>query len=163
MTAINHHPQSSCHGTGLCYSLALFISYEANMKYVLAEVELMAAEGALRFEGSAKESQETIRKTIERLAATRWFSLAVGPLMAVRSTNQVPPAIHERIDHLKNQCAQWAHPNSPARAPLLLNVSWAVEEAKEIVRLIDEHHGIPTVRESLNARLRKEPVLVFKT
>lgn len=149
-------------GSGFCYSLALFLSHEMNVKYVLAEVDLMAADGALRFEGSLSINEKAIRNTVERLAATRWFSSAVQPLRNLQFGQGTPRVVRQRADRLRQQAIAWALPSSPSKAPTLVNVQWALEEAKEIIRQVDELHGVPTTPESRAAKGLKEPVLVFR-
>ena len=150
------------YGRGLCYGLALLLSHEANFKYVLAEVEMMAAEGAIRFEGTEQANEKNRRDTLDRLAGVRWFSRAANPIRNLEIPISLPEVIQTRLKELKNTCRQWTFPNAPEEQPTKSDVRWAIEEAKELIRLIDEHHGIRTVKESVHVQTVKEPCLIFR-
>ena len=149
-------------GRGLCYSLALFLSHEANFKYTLAEIEMMSAEGALRFDGSAGADEPGRQITHERLASIRWFSRAANPIRNMEIPNHLPVEIQTRLTQLKQKCHRWSFPNGSGENPSKRDVLWAIEEAKELIRLIDVHHGVPTVRESAHVQAVKEPCLIFR-
>lgn len=149
-------------GRGLCYSLALFLSHEANFKYTLAEIEMMSAEGALRFEGSAEADEPGRHATHDRLASIRWFSRAANPIRNLEIPNHLPVEIQSRLTKLKQNCRCWSFPDVSSENPSKRDVLWAIEEAKELIRLIDVHHGIPTVRESAHVKAIKEPCLIFR-
>ena len=150
------------YGRGLCYSLALLLSHEANFKYVLAEVEVMAAEGAIRFEGTEQADEKYRQDTLDRLACVRWFSRAANPIRNLEIPIILPEVIQTRLKELKNKCQRWSFPNAPEEQPTKHDVRWAIEEAKELIRQIDEHHGIRTAKESAHVQAVKEPSLIFR-
>lgn len=152
-----HGPRA---GSGLCYSLALFLAHHAHFKYVLAEVELLAAEGALQFEGKESANPENVRRTIGRLAATRWFSTAAMPLRALQIPDDLPGSLRERLHHLKESTQKWMFPWGH-RHPSPDSVLWAIGEAKELIRAIDESRGVPTVKEEPATTSLSEPILRF--
>lgn len=163
------------HGRGLSYCLALFISHEGTYRSVLAEVETLAAEGALQFEDSYRSDVTKQRQVIERIASTRWFTYAAAPLRHLEIPETLPLQLRQRLKKLHERCTRWSLPESPLELPEAqetldgvqldpspVNVSWSLEEAKELVRLIDELHGIPTSKERRQERATKEPCLVYR-
>lgn len=150
------------YGRGLCYSLALFLSHEANFKYTLAEIEMMSAEGVIRFDGSAKADEQDRQDTHDRLASIRWFSRAANPIRNLEIPNHLPVEIQSRLTKLKQNCRCWSFPDVSSENPSKRDVLWAIEEAKELIRLIDVHHGVLTVRESAHVQAVKEPCLIFR-
>ena len=148
-------------GSGLCYSLALFLGHRAGFNYARAEVEMLAAEGAIRFDGPRSGNPAEVHRTIERLAATRWFSNAALPLRSLQIPGTLPDHLKNRLERLRSKSLRWMSPQSPAQGPNAADVAWALDEAKEIIRLIDELHGIHTKREQLGT-MRREPVLRFR-
>lgn len=164
------------HGRGLSYCLALFISHEGTYRSVLAEVETLAAVGALQFEDSYRLDVTKQRQVIERIASTRWFTYAAAPLRHLEIPATLPLQLQERLRTLHQRCRRWSLPEPPPPKlpeaqetldavqldPSPVNVSWSLEEAKELVRLIDELHGIPTSKERRQERATKEPCLVYR-
>lgn len=148
-------------GSGLCYSLALFLTHEANVKYTLAEVELMAAEGALSLESGSQIDDSWRRTTIERLAAVRWFAHAVNPLRNLVIPEMLARPLRVRLSGLRSNCQAWSLPSSQDR-PTLADVRWALEEARELIRLVDEFHGIRTAVEDPIISRRREPALILR-
>ena len=163
------------HGRGLSYCLALFISHEGTYRSVLAEVETLAAEGALQFEDSYRLDVTKQRQVIERIASTRWFTYAAQPLRHLEIPATLPPQLQQRLRRLHERCTKWSLPEPAPELPVApeaiaaeqldpspVNVSWSLEEAKELVRLIDELHGIPTSKERRHERVKKSPCLVYR-
>ena len=148
-------------GSSLCYSLALFLAHETNFKYALAEVELLAAEGASRFEGRSSEHPQIIRETIERLAAVRSFSAGgqSGPQPA--DSNNTACGDPPTSNSVQGTLHQMVLSRIDGRRPTERRICWAINEAKELVRLIDEHHGVSTSKEHQAQNVR-EPALTFR-
>lgn len=162
MTEDIHTDYMDRFGRGLCYSLGLFLAHEANLKYVLAEIEAMAAEGSIAFEGRSKENMEERSKILERLAAIRWFSHAANPLHNLEIPVTLPEELGSRLRTLQSKCRDWSFPEKQTDEPSIRDVRWALEEAKELLRLIDALHGITTLKESPAAQAEREPCLVYR-
>ena len=164
------------HGRGLSYCLALFISHEGTYRSVLAEVETLAAEGALQFEDSYRSDVTKQRQVIERIASTRWFTYAAAPLRHLEIPASLPLELQQRLRRLHARCTKWSLPEplppelpeaqetlaTEQLDPSPVNVSWSLEEAKELVRLIDELHGIPTSKERRQEPAKRAPCLVYR-
>lgn len=163
------------HGRGLSYCLALFISHEGTYRSVLAEVETLAAEGALQFEDSYRLDVTKQRQVIERLASTRWFTYAAAPLRHLEIPVTLPTVLRDRLTRFYERCRRWSLPESRSELPEAqetldaahldpspVNVTWSLQEAKELIRLIDELHGIPTSKERRRERVKKAPCLVYR-
>lgn len=151
------------HGSGLAYSLALFLAHEGRFGRCLAEIEVMVAEGAIRFEGPEQQNPSRVHDIVHRLAAVRWFSQAAGPIGNLVIPESLPEPLRTRLVALKKRSRSWSLPGSArSGAPSHHDVSWALDEARELVRLIDEHYGVPTVKEDPQARLQRSPCVVYR-
>jgi hypothetical protein len=154
--------QEPSFGTGLCYSLALFLSHEANFKYVMAEIDILVADGAIQFEGRLKDDRRYMEQTKEQMAAIRWLSAASRPIQNLQIPAHLPREIRDRLQQLKSRCNAWAFPSSIASGPSKNDVLWALEEAKELIRRLDELNGVQTKKEDAAVQQMKEPVLTFR-
>ncbi len=155
-------PTSNAHGygSGLCYSLALFLTHEANFKYSIAEVEMMAAEGALSFDERERVDVEHVRNVTQRLAAIRWFTHAVHPIRNLVIPDSLPASIRHRLTALQQKCVACTLPEHDGQ-PTPKDVAWALDETRELLRQIDEFHDVATVKENPSVSRRREPALVF--
>ena len=137
-------------GSGLCYSLGLFLAHEGNFKYTLAEVEMMAAEGALRFDENERKNPKRMRAIIERLAAVRWFSHSVNPVRNLIIPQSLPDTLRRRLHAFRDKCVKWPLSERSSQ-PGINEVAWALDEARELLRQIDELHGVHTIKEVAKA------------
>jgi len=163
-------------GRGLCYSLGLFLGHGGEYRRCRAEVELMAAEGAIQFEGKEKKNTEKVHQTLDRLAALRWFTNAALPIRnltvpahtnkkQVSETGSTPSFSEDflrRLHLFKEQCTQWSFPDSNSKDPTSKDVAWAIEEAKELLRLIDGQLGISTIKAQPDTVKDRSPCLIFR-
>ena len=157
-------PVSNSHsyGSGLCYSLALFLTHEANVKYAMAEAELLVTQGAIKIDVGSSSDHQKVQMTVEELAASRWFFHAARSVRDLVIPNSLPTDLRDRLDHFHSKCVQWSFPSHTNQNPSLSDVRWAVGEAKELIRHIDELHGISTHREHPDVQAQREPCLVIR-
>ena len=108
-------------GKGLCYFLALFLEHKHKL-----------------------HSEITIYKDIQEnewVAVESWFNGAADHFFEFDAEN-APEKLRKRCKILKDKCIGWRYCGSDAKRE---DAEWAIEEAEEIIRLIDESHGIPTI------------------
>lgn len=122
---------------------------------------MMHAEGVFQFKGDA-DDPAFIQSTLDRLAALRWLSAAEMPIRNLQIPPTLPDELHHRLTAFKAKCHSWTFPQSTAKGPTAADVVWLLEEAREIIRAMDEHYGIATIRESPSVTRRREPCLTFE-
>ena len=153
----NHKPDAylAQFGSGLCYSLGLFLAHEGNFKYVLAEVEMLASDGALQFTDEERRNPAKALAVIERLAAIRWFSHSVNPLRNLVMPPTLPEALRRRLQAFRDKCVRWSLSERSAQ-PGVKQVAWALNEARELLRQIDELHNVRTIKADATMSERRE-------
>ena len=114
--------ESSDFGKGLCYCLALFLEHKHKL---YSEITLY------------KEY-----KREEWIAVEMWFNGAADHLFDF-DTDKAPEGLKERCTILKNKCLGWRLSYNGGH-PTQKDAEWAIGEAEELIRLIDESHGVPT-------------------
>jgi len=103
-------------GKGLCYNLGLFLCHSE--RDYLRESPL----------------QEP------RL----WFYSASDHLFDVQTNSIQNDRLKQRILTFVDKCMAWRLPMGENEAPNEGDKTWAINEAKTLLRLIDEYHGIKT-------------------
>lgn len=109
-------------GKGLCYNLGLFLAH------------------AERY----KEMKQTYAKAgVNISAAEMWFNGASDHLYELEIPEYLVEDLRNRLTHFQEKCLTWGHGfNSLVTEE---NVTWAIGEAKELLRLIDISIGVNTI------------------
>ncbi|MBI2449620.1 hypothetical protein HYV49_04965 [Candidatus Pacearchaeota archaeon] len=148
-------------GRGLTYSLGLFISYEGNFERYLSEALVIETNDLFEWpydprkadpktRATAEKKIRKVKKKIEGPTSVRWFSESEIYIRNIEIPTSLHNEIQERLRELRTKCHNWAFPKDTEKFPKSENVYWALEEAKELLRLIDEHHGIKTFKAKNN-------------
>jgi hypothetical protein len=80
---------------------------------------------------------------IDGLKPSIWFNGSSDHLYDLVIPNNLPLNLQKRLADLKDKCIEWGHGFKIEATMDELN--WSLEEAKELLRLIDEHHKIKTI------------------
>lgn len=112
--------EDSGFGKGLCYCLGLFLAH-AEMANIY------------------KESQQ-------RLGITRWptiwFNSAGDHMFELEIPGFLTVEVRNRLSDLQSKSLHWRCSGDATED----DVKWAVNEAKELLRAVDEHLAVPTVK-----------------
>lgn len=79
-----------------------------------------------------------------------WFNAASDHLYELSIPDFLPEDLRRRLGELKDKSLSWGHGFQMDGKPRATeaDVNWAIEEAKELLRMIDEHFGVATVEAS---------------
>lgn len=109
-------------GKGLCYCLGLFLAHESKYENVRNE------------------------KTISKMWVFMWFNGANDHLYELQVPDTLPKYLQKRLQRFKKKCLNWGHGFDEDYLLTEDDVIWAVNEAKELLRLIDNANGIKTIK-----------------
>lgn len=115
-------------GQGCCYNLGLFIAHQYNA--VMMEQQYAAINKQAGLDMNWCEM---------------WFNGAADHFYDLVIPNEYPEELKDRLRILQSMSIHWRMPLDGDK-PTKDNVWWALGEAKELLRLIDEFHGIKTVK-----------------
>lgn len=124
--------ESSEFGQGLCYNLGLFLCHADKLRIELRQYR----------EWRKKDNPENYT---EDLAVSRWFNGA-GDHFFDFLPEYAPKHLQERCKILRDKCLDWRLPMDDIKEPTLKDADWAIQEAKDLLRLIDEDRGVPTIK-----------------
>lgn len=136
MSETKTEQQTSDFGQGLCYCLGLFIAHQADLHHTL---DLYAD---IR---KKKEVGDDI--FTESRAVGHWFCGAADHMFDL-IPDSAPDHLVSRVLSLKNKCLSWRLSMGNEKEPTLDNALWAIQEAKNLLREIDAHHGVPVIKGS---------------
>ena len=71
-----------------------------------------------------------------------WFNGAADHLYELEILETLPEKLKERLKKFQSKCRQFRDIQGNATEA---DINWSIEEAKELLRLIDEAHGIKTM------------------
>lgn len=109
-------------GKGLTYCLGLFLAH------------------AERWAGKkGKELEKIMKDDFSEL----WFNSASDHLCELQIPESLPKVLRARLTLLRDKAIHWGHNFKPPKATKR-DMSWAIQEAKDLLRLIDKHWGIET-------------------
>jgi hypothetical protein len=113
-------------GKGLCYCLVLFLAHAERYKY---EREIYKKAGL-----STNYTAQT------------WFNAASDHLCDFQWHKAPTVKLRIRCKEFSKKCLNWGHGFGllSAQTPTEEDVSWAIQEAKDLLRLIDNAHKIKT-------------------
>ena len=119
-------------GKGLCYCLGMFLAH---------------AERA----NEMRQQYKTIGSEFKEMWAMSWFNGASDHLYEMEIPDSFAEPLRKRLAEFQDKCLEWGHGcgiKSPE--PITTDVDWAIGEAKELLRLIDEQIGIATITAKWN-------------
>ncbi len=117
--------------------LRLFVAEEAALNQHLDKMKRLAQDGVLGLTRSERTDLERRSEIVERLAAIRWFSLAAGHLYDLRMPRGLPQDLQRRLKVLQRRCLRGSFTPSLDAGPSKGDVDWAIGEAKDLRRLVD--------------------------
>jgi len=124
--------ESSEFGKGLCYCLGLFLGHQ---------------EGIQRWTESWKEMKSKQPKDSdlfeENDAIGMWFYGASDHFFEIQ-VDSAPKHLRKRVRVLKKKCLGWRM-TIGSKKPTKEDAQWALDEAKELLLLIDKYHKVPTI------------------
>jgi len=107
-------------GKGLTYCLGMF----------LAHAEMWKSRGEFEF----------------GLKPSLWFNGSSDHLYELEMPDKMPKELKKRIILFRDKCLEWGHGFKIEAT--MEDYTWSIEEAKELLRLIDEYNGIKTIEAS---------------
>lgn len=117
---MNEEKETSEFGKGLVYCLGLF----------LAHAEKLNA----HYDGGYARKNPYL-----------WFNGASDHLYELM-TDLAPEHLRQRCAILQARCLEWGHGVVMGRESTLEDAKWAIQEAKDLLREIDLHHGVPAIK-----------------
>jgi hypothetical protein len=114
-------------GKGTAYCLGLFLAHADRYRF--------DKECAMRIPGYSTEH-----------LAEMWFSGSSDHLYELVIPKNYPPVLKKRLEEFKGKCLAWGHDFGIGSSMMATekDVTWAIQEAKSLLRVIDEFHGIST-------------------
>ena len=104
-------------GKGLTYCLALFLCHS--------------------------ERSYEVDKIVNR--PDMWFNASSDHLYDLEIPAKLPKELKKRLKEFRDKCLKWGH-GYPKVDSTKEDQSWSVNEAKELIRLIDEFYGVKTIK-----------------
>ena len=109
-------------GKGLTYCLALFLCH-SERDYLITEDDI--AKGIIN-------------------KPHMWFYGAADHLYDLQIPANLPKDLKKRLKEFKSKVLSWRLPFNAAKNATKEDRWWAIQEAKELIRLIDNHFGVKT-------------------
>ena len=116
-------------GKGLCYCLGLFLAHTASLQ-----------QGIDRYK-KLRESNPDLFD--ENSAVEMWFNAAADHMYDIQPEAAPTEDLGKRVRLLAYKCIGWRGIMSDV-PPTLKDAEWAIQESKDLLRLIDAAHNIPT-------------------
>ncbi len=112
-------------GKGLCYCLGLFLAHAGRDWFKVKN-----------------ERKSELDKTMELMEGEMWFNAASDHLYNLQ-VDAAPEKLRDRIKIFQDLCLNWGH-GFPEKKATKEDVKWAIQEAKDLLRIIDESNEIIT-------------------
>lgn len=116
-------------GMGLTYCLGLFLAH------------------AERLESTVDRYRELNKKHpdlfTDNSAVEIWFNAAADHLFELQC-DSAPEHMRYRLSQFQDKCLNWRLSLGERPPAALDDAKWAIQEAKDLLRTIDESHGVPT-------------------
>ena len=74
----------------------------------------------------------------------RWFNAASDHLYDLQIPDSLPKTLQKRLAKLCRKSIHWGHGFDAKDVPTEEDKKWAIQEAKDLLRLIDKHFGVST-------------------
>lgn len=129
-------PKDSEFGRGLCYPLGLFLAHEGKLHSMIDDYKEIAK--------SAKERGHEDYFNEQR-AVEMWFNGAADHFFEFMP-EFAPRHLYRRCYELQKQCLHWRLPMNKAENPTKEDAEWALQEAKILLKEIDQAWVIPAVK-----------------
>jgi len=120
-------------GMGLCYCLGLFLAHAERNMY-----------GNKKAEEEAEKRMNKLGKVEDySFIADMWFNAASDHLYELQIPKNLPEDLKKRLEILRAKVIHFGHGFcNDSREE---DKTWAIEETKELLRLIDKHFKIKTL------------------
>ena len=112
-------------GKGLCYCLALFLCHSEREFWTRDFIK-----------------KDDIRNIINRV--DMWFNGASDHLYELEIPDKLPLDLKKRLAELCHKAIHWGHGFDENDKPTEEDKIWAIQEAKDLIRLVDKHFGVKT-------------------
>jgi hypothetical protein len=129
---MKENKETSDFGQGLVYCLGLFLAHAERSMYSSEKAEQEAEERFKKF-GKVKDYS---------YMADMWFNAASDHLYELQIPEYLPEDLKKRLGVLQSKAIHFGH--GFANDSTKKDKEWAIEEAKELLRLIDEYFKIKT-------------------
>lgn len=113
-------------GKGLTYCLGLFLAH------------------AGRYESLSKALKDTSLRPVEM-----WFNGSSDHLYELEIPETLPKSLQKRLKEFSDKCLKWGH-GFPKKKSTEEDLFWSLTEAKELLRLIDKHFKVQTIKASFD-------------
>jgi len=123
---------SSEFGKGLSYCLGLFLAHTERYKYDVIAYEEMAS--------------KTGSDYMKNHAVGLWFNGAADHLFELQCEEAPTVYLASRLARLQSKCLGWRCAMSDEDEPTEKDFRWAIQEAKDLLRLIDKANGVKVVK-----------------
>ena len=77
--------------------------------------------------------------------ADLWFNAASDHLYDLQ-VDSAPENLRSRLKEFQSKCLRWGHGFDPEFEATDKDKNWAIQEAKDLLRLIDTENNIPTTK-----------------
>lgn len=116
-------------GKGLTYCLGLFLAHAERFQSDKEKYQLLA-------EKSGRDA-----KFLCNTAPHMWFNGASDHLYELQ-WDQAPKHLRGRLRKFQSKCLEWGHGTIDWSSVSEKDVMWSIQEAKDLLRLIDKANGI---------------------
>ena len=124
--------QMSDFGKGCAYCLGLFLAHEAR---ILQDLQM--------FESTAEVMKNKYPDyNVKEQASSMWFHSACDHLFGLVIPDKYNPELKLKIETFKDRCLSLRLPMGLEPTATIDDYNWAINEAKELLLLIDKEQGI---------------------
>lgn len=109
-------------GKGLTYCLGMFLAHTQDHRL----------------------EEEGVDQVRQGLAVELWFYGAADHLFEMELPIDLPRLLRKRLQIFRDKVLQWRLPGTNQSSPTEADKQWAINEAVDLLRLIDKHYGIKT-------------------
>jgi len=120
-------------GKGLTYCLGLFLAHERDNMF-----------------WESNENLKLKKCMNEQSMAESWFNASSDHLYDIEISKKLPKSLQRRLILLRNKCINYGHGFGIGGwkygVPNKEKIKWALQEARDILRLIDKFYGMKTIK-----------------
>lgn len=121
-------------GKGLCYCLGLFVAHEAKLYSLIQENRRL------------REMHPRDNLFTDSYAVSLWFNGAADHLFELQVDSTGAARTRKRLAILQLKCLEWRNLFPANNQPTIQDAEWALQEAKNLLRLIDKANGVETIK-----------------
>jgi len=126
---------------GIVFNLGLFLSQEFHYRGILVDTEVWVMEDKSLFPEAMRKNKAKMKQEIESMACCRWINHAGHYVLNARTPSTLPKTVEKRMKDLQDKIHGWMYSAKRTQRLERKDIDWALAEAKEMLRGIDEHHG----------------------